>query len=218
MKLLIKTGLLLAILFASTFLIIRFLNLFNLEDIEGFLRNLQHVEPLVMAGIIIALLLVDLFIAVPTMSVIIFSGFALGTAGGTISSIVGLTISGSLGYLLSRKTGEKILLRISRKPADVAEAKAVFNANGPLLLLLCQAAPILPEVSSCLAGMSRMPYLRYLFWYLAGSIPYAIISAYAGSISSFDNPKPAIFTAIGLTTFLWVVYYIFKSLRKNEYI
>lgn len=215
MKLLIKTALVLALLFAGTFLITRFFNLLTLESIERFLHSLQYADPFLVAGVVITLLVVDLFIAVPTMTVIIFSGYSLGVAGGAFSSIIGLTISGSLGYLLSRRMGEKILLRITKNPAEIDKAKAIFQSNGPALLILCRAAPILPEISSCLAGLSKMPYLKYLIWYMAGSIPYAFISAYAGSISSFNNPKPAIFTAIGVTTFLWLIWYIYNYRRKK---
>lgn len=218
MKLLVKTAISLATLFACTFLVLRLFNLLNMENPESFLHDFQNFDPLLMAGIIIALLMIDLFFAVPTMTVIIFSGFAIGAVGGAISSVIGLAISGSVGYFLSRKTGEKILRLVSRKPSDVAEAKAIFHANGKIVLLLCRALPVLPEVSSCLAGITKMPYGRYLFWYLAGSVPYALISAYAGSVSSFNNPKPAIFTVIGLTTCMWVVWYIFRSRRrKKEY-
>lgn len=216
MKLLIKTALSLALLFASTFLILRYTNLVSLENIENFLLSVQDANPFMLAGIVIVLLVVDLFIAVPTMTVIIFSGYSLGVAAGALSSITGLLISGTLGYLLSRRIGEKVLLRISKKPQEIAEAKAVFKANGPVLLLLCRAAPMLPEISSCLAGLSKMPYLRYAGCYLAGSVPYAFISAYAGSISSFENPEPAIFTAIAVTSALLVVWYIYYRRRKNQ--
>ncbi|OEE59221.1 hypothetical protein A1OO_17770 [Enterovibrio norvegicus FF-33] len=48
-----------------------------------------------------------------------------------------------------------------------------------------------------------MKFLTFVLSWITVTLPYTIIAAYAGSISSLDNPKPAILTAVALTSFFW---------------
>ncbi len=53
--------------------------------------------------------------------------------------------------------------------------------------------------------------------YALGTIPYALIITYAGSISSLDNPKPAILAAIGISLTLWTGWYLLgRHARKKK--
>jgi len=49
-----------------------------------------------------------------------------------------------------------------------------------------------------------MPFSKFLVTWSISSVPYVLIASYAGSISSINNPKPAIYTTIGLSALLWV--------------
>jgi len=65
-----------------------------------------------------------------------------------------------------------------------------------------------------------MPLTKFATAWAASSIPYVLIASYAGSISTLDNPKPAIFTAIGLSLFFWTAWYVFRRLttvKNSEY-
>jgi len=84
------------------------------------------------------------------------------------------------------------------------------------VILLSRGSPILPEVSACMAGMTRMPLGKFLVLWLASSVPYAVIAAYAGSISSLDNPQPAIFAAIGLMSVLWISWLVVRRRGQNR--
>ena len=75
-----------------------------------------------------------------------------------------------------------------------------------MVLFVCQALPILPELSCTLAGISRMRFSRFFFGYAVGVVPFAFIVAYAGSISSPSNPGPAIYTAIGVSVALLLLW------------
>jgi len=75
--------------------------------------------------------------------------------------------------------------------------------------------PMLPEAVTCLAGMTRMPFGKYLLAWMISSIPYALIATYAGSISSLENPRPAIFSAIGISTWLWLGWFFYRRKMIN---
>jgi uncharacterized membrane protein YdjX (TVP38/TMEM64 family) len=69
---------------------------------------------------------------------------------------------------------------------------------GPFPLIVCRSLPILPEALSVLAGLGAMRAGQYYFHFTLGSVPFAVVMAYAGSISSFDRPWPALVTALGV--------------------
>ena len=78
MRQLIYLALGLALFFASTFLIIKMTGILSVEDIKLFLTEAHEVAPVYVALAVILLLVADLFIAVPTLTVTILPGFFLG--------------------------------------------------------------------------------------------------------------------------------------------
>ncbi|MEW8626338.1 MAG: VTT domain-containing protein [Candidatus Thiodiazotropha sp.] len=203
MKDLIKIMLVLAALFASTFIILKLSGLLTLDDIKAMLNAAQTIHPLYLASVVILLLFADLFIAVPTMTVSIMAGFFLGWPLGAAAAVTGLLLAGVSGYVISRIYGNRLLQRIYKDEARLAEIDDTFSRYGPVVLIVCRAMPILPEVSCCLAGATRMPFAKFITMFSLGTIPYALITTYAGSVSTVDRPTPAIITAIVLSLLLW---------------
>ena len=95
------------------------------------------------------------------------------------------------------------------------EAVSMFREYGAIVILLSRATPILPEVSACMAGMTRMPFWKFLALWLVTTIPVASIAAYAGSISTLEDPMPAILIIIGVTVFFWIGWFAFKIFSKK---
>ncbi len=95
--------------------------------------------------------------------------------------------------------------------------RQIFSLYGPAMLIVCRAMPILPEVSCCMAGATRMPFLKFFAMYSLGTIPYALITTYAGSISTLGQPTPAIMTAIIISLILWLAWYILgKRIHSSQ--
>ncbi|RNC85268.1 MAG: DedA family protein [Balneola sp.] len=219
MKALIKFVVLLGAFFTFTLLLFKVLGVLSVDDIKYWLEQAMTLSPWIVGSIIVLLLLVDLFIAIPTLSLTILSGFFLGLELGVFYSTLGMLGAGSLGYVISRFHGNKLLRFISKDQEQLDEMKRLFHQFGPFSLMLCRAAPMLPEVTSCLAGVTRMPYLKYLLFYLIGTLPYSIIAAYSGSISTVENPNPAIFTFLGIfggLTIIWMVFLYFNKQKLKK--
>ena len=153
----------LVLIFTLTLLLFKGLDVLSIEDIKHWLQEAQQLSPIWVGSLIIALLMVDLFIAVPTLSLTILSGFFLGLEMGLLFSSVGLMMAGSLGYLISRYHGAKLLTWVCKDESEQKGMIHLFQTLGPLSLLLCRAAPMLPEITSCLAGTTRMPYWKLPF-------------------------------------------------------
>ncbi len=220
MKALIKFVVLLGAFFTFTLVLFKVLGVLSVEDIRYWLEQAMTVSPWIVGLIIVVLMLVDLFIAIPTLSLTILSGFFLGMELGVFYSTLGMLGAGTMGYVISRFHGEKLLKFVSKDQDQIEEMRRLFTRFGPFSLMLCRAAPMLPEVTSCLAGVTRMPFWKYILFYSIGTIPYSIIAAYSGSVSTIDNPSPAIFTFIGIfggLSLIWAgfLYFNKKSLKKE---
>lgn len=215
MKELIRIICIFALCFITLFIIAKTTGILSLEQIETWLAQAKDASPITVAAIIIALLFMDLFITVPTLSLIMLSGYFLGYAYGALASITGLMITGCSGYALSYVFGGKLLHFLIKDQEKRDEMKKSFHRHGFILILLSRAVPMMPEICACLSGCTRLPFPRFLLAWSISTLPYVLIAAHSGSISSLDDPMPALFTAFGMTAFLWIGGYVFhRSKRK----
>lgn len=216
MKNLIKLFLILATFFASTFIVIKLTGVITVDDIKAWLEAAKTISPVYIAAIVALLLFADLFIAIPTLTVCLLSGYFLGFGAGALAAMMGVTFAGFAGYTLSRLFGPGILQKVVKDDEKVREMETIFNQHGFIMILLSRAMPILPESAACMSGITRMAIGKFSLAWVLASYPYAAIAAYAGSVSTIEDPKPAIFTAIGITTFFWIGWVIFSKYRGAE--
>lgn len=211
MRALTKLILTIAAFFASTFILIKMTGLFTIDDVTQWLKIANELNPIYLFLFIIILLFSDLFIAVPTLTITLLSGYFLGFEYGAMASIFGMLLAGFTGYYLSKKFGERILKKIIKSEIKRQEVISDFEKYGFTMILLSRISPILPEVSACLAGMTKMKFQTFALLWSLNTIPYALIISYSGSISSPSNPKPAIFTIIAIYAVLSLAWLISKK-------
>ena len=215
MKTLIRIMLIIATCFAATFLLTKFTGVLTIEQIKNWLIQAKELSPIYVGTLVALLLFADLFIAVPTLTIITLSGYFLGYTYGATSALVGIILTGVCGYILGSYYGDSILKFLVKDESKRSEAIHTFQQHGFVMILLSRAMPILPEVTACLSGMTRMAFSKFLIAWLISSVPYILIVAYAGSISSIDNPKPAIFTIISISILLWVAWFAYYHMKNK---
>ena len=216
MKTLLKVFFVLVAIFLTGFIVIKLTGVITTEDVRAWLNAAKSISPWAIGLTVIALLFADLLIAIPNLTVCILSGYLLGFELGALANVVGVSAVGLTGHLASRSVGRRLLERIVRNRDEIAQMETTFNRHGFIMIALSWAAPILPEASACLSGLSRMPLWRFMFAWALGAYPYAIIAAYAGSISSLEDPRAAIYAAIGLTAFFWTAWTVFLWWRRRS--
>lgn len=214
MKQLLLTAAVLAGVFGSTFLIANLTGLLTVDDIKNGLSAVDKANPLYVALIVAVVLFSDIFIAIPTLSVSILSGYFLGSMFGGLAAATGMMLAGIAGYLICWLYGPGLLLKIYKDEDNLNRMRVIFNEHGISVLLMCRAMPILPEVCCCLSGANRMPFLKFLFFYSSATVPYAFIASYAGSKSTLADPTPALMTAVAVSLTLWLCWFVF--LRRNS--
>ena len=210
MKTLLKVMLTLAAIFASTFILGRVLGILTEENVRTWLEFASTLSAATVIAVVIGLLFVDLFVAVPTLTIVILGGYFLGFEMGLLAAMIGSALAAFGGYAICRKWGESALGKVIRDADQRSEMRTAFMAHGPGMILLARAAPILPEVTACMAGITRMSLARFALFWCIGTLPYMGIAAYAGSVSTLDDPKPAIYAALGLYAVMWTGWFVYR--------
>ena len=215
MKPLIKVMLILGSIFALTFILGRVLGILTIENVKHWLELAQSVDPIWVAGTVIFLLFLDLFIAVPTLTITILAGFFLGFPAGATAALTGMSLAAFTGYTISSVWGDRVISLLVRNKNERLEMRETFGKSGPTMIILSRAAPIIPEVTACMAGATGMRLHSYALYFIISSLPYVLIAAYAGSISSTDSPQPAIYAVLLLYAVLWIGWYLFRQKTKK---
>ncbi|MCR9145045.1 MAG: VTT domain-containing protein [bacterium] len=217
MKGILKLFAILVGVFSTSFLLNSIYGWITPESVSASLEALRSSPnaTLWLACIVIGVLAIDSVLAVPTITTIILSGYFLGPIAGGLAASAGVLLAGMICFFGSRFGGDRFFNAIV-SPDEGARLKAWFESAGGLALLLSRSLPMLPEVLSCIAGMSGMRTASYLMLFAFGNIPFAFLAAWAGSRSSFEKPWPALLVGIGLPALAWIGWFAHKSFRKKQ--
>ena len=211
MKTLLKVMLTIALVFASTFVLGRLLGILTEDNVRAWLELASTLSAATVIAVVVALLFIDLFVAVPTLTIVILGGYFLGFEFGLLAAMLGSALAAFGGYAICRRWGESALALVVKDENERRAMREAFDAHGPVMILLARAAPILPEVTACMAGITRMPLPRFALFWIIGTLPYMGIAAYAGSVSTLDNPMPAIYAALGLYAVMWAGWFAYRK-------
>ena len=161
---------------------------------------------------VIGLLVSDLFLPIPATPVMSAAGYLYGTLIGGLVSAAGSFAAGMAGYGLCRAFGRNIALRLAGEK-ELAEHHTLFQRSGPWLVAASRWLPLLPEVISCLAGLTRMPLRVFAVSLACGAVPMGFVFAAIGAAGQ-DNPKLALTLSVIVPPVLWLAVRPF--LRKRS--
>ena len=160
----------------------------------------------------IGLLLVDLLLPIPGTIVMSALGAVYGFWLGGVLASVGSMLAGIFGYGVGRFFNEDTAKRwLGEK--DFERGKVMFAGRGAWVVAMSRAVPILPEVFSCMAGLLRMPFWKFLTALACGSIPMGFLFAWIGTIGR-DSPAWGIAFSIGVPAVLWGIAELFRRARR----
>lgn len=150
------------------------------EFTTNYLLKAEHAE---VAGMVILLLSVDVFLPVPSSVVGTGSSLLLGWKLGFLSTLTGLMLGSCLGFVvgyLFRQTFHH------RYFADSEFRQVSFDlANyGFLLLIALRGVPILAEMSVLAAGFHRFSFGRFMLAMIISNSILAAIHTYLGVIAA----------------------------------
>jgi uncharacterized membrane protein YdjX (TVP38/TMEM64 family) len=131
------------------------------------------------AGIGVLLLIADVFLPVPSSLVMIAFGRAFGVVIGGALSVFGTVGATAFGMLFGR-LGQSAFRRLISE-AEYQRAAQLLDSYGLLAVLASRPVPILAETVALVAGATGMSLGRGLLAATLGSLPAALLYAWAGS-------------------------------------
>ena len=151
---------------------------------------------------VVGLLMSDLFLPIPATPVMSAAGYLYGPLiGGTISA-VGSFAAGMAGYGLCRTFGRAIAARLAGED-ELSRHETLFQRSGPWLVAASRWLPLLPEVVTCLAGLTRMPLRIFATSLACGAVPMGFVFAAIGAAGQ-DRPKLALTLSLLVPPLLWL--------------
>ncbi len=176
---------------------------------EAFFSGFTSTAWLVADGLLVA----DLVLPIPATPIMAALGAVYGPLAGTAFAVIGSATAGIAGYWLAKACGNRGV-RFIADERELARFQAFFEAWGPYAVILSRALPIMPEVISILAGLSRMSFRKFLISLLAGTIPVAAVLAWSGHLSR-DHAWYAVLLATVLPAVLWPLVFRPFVIKSN---
>ena len=164
-------------------------------------------------AVAMGLLLIDLFL--PILGTVVMSalGLVYGWFLGGVLAALGSVGAGLLAYGLCRLLGRRAAYWLAGEKG-IAEGERLFRGEtGGWLVALSRWMPVLPEVVACMAGIAKMPFLRFLGALCAGSVPMGFVFAWIGHTGE-QQPGLALLLSAGLPPLIWGLFrWIYLRLR-----
>ena len=181
-----------------------------------------------LAGIVFAEtgLLVGLFL--PGDSLLFTVGVVAGAGGLNIVQICLLLVIASItgdqaGYFLGHRTGPKIFSRQDSrffKQEYVTHTQAFYAKHGGKTLIYAKFVPIVRSFAPFMAGVGRMPYLRFFSFNVFGGIGWVLSMTMAGyflgGIPLIQRNFEKVVIAIVVVSVIPVVIQVWQARRKSD--
>lgn len=188
-------------------------------------------------GIMLLIAIENIFPPIPSEVILTFGGFMtkrpnsqINIVGVIIFATIGSLIGALLLYFIGRLLNKEKLIKIVSgkigkilrlKPKDIEKADTWFDNKGNKTVFFCRFIPIVRSLISIPAGMSDMPFSKFLLYTVLGSTGWNTILVVSGSIvgekwesivTVFDNYTKIVL--ILLVILFIIVVTLFYNKRK----
>jgi uncharacterized membrane protein YdjX (TVP38/TMEM64 family) len=148
----------------------------DLEQVDQQLGNFPvWVAILVALGLLIA----DVVLPVPSSLIMIANGALFGLPMGALISLMGGFGASLVGYWLGRTGSPRLQKWIP--PSDLERGHRFFERWGSLSVIVSRPIPLISETVAVAAGICKLSFPKMAIYSLAGSLPAAILYAWAGA-------------------------------------
>ena len=162
----------------ATFVVIELLGVETLTDPEPLLGAERALAAVAGTG----LLIVDVFLPVPSSGVMLAHGALFGIFVGAGLSLFGSVGAFALGFGLGRGGARAVERLVSEE--ERGRADRLLRRWGVLAIVVTRPVPILAETTAFVAGTSSLGWRPSLVAALVGSLPAALLYAVAGALAA----------------------------------
>lgn len=186
-----------------------------------YLLNISNLGGLGVIIFIILGLLQSIVFLIPGEIFDISAGYIYGVFWGTVISLIGISIGGSIIFFTARKFELKWLVKPIEKKLDkdllgsIEKINEMDIKNKWALIFLVYLTPVLPkEIVTYILGSARINFRDYIIFSTIGRTPIIIISSYFGE--SLEALKKYILLAGILTICISIIYFYRSKKLLNK--
>ena len=147
-------------------------------------------------GIMFLIMIENVFPPIPSEIILCFGGFMTTTTkmtvlGVIIASTIGSLLGAIILYLVGRLLNKERLIKIVNgkigkilrlKAKDIEMADRWFDEKGNLTVFFCRFIPIVRSLISIPAGMSEMPFVKFMTLTTIGTVIWNTVLTILGSV------------------------------------
>lgn len=159
----------------------------------------------------VGLIAADIFLPVPSKPVMAALGILYGPLLGGALSAAGSILAGCAGYGLCRLLPARWSARVIG-PDAMASAHALFDRWGFAIIALSRWLPVLPELVTFVAGLTRLSFPRFFLALCAGSIPLGFLVATAAYLGR-ETPLLVLVLSAALPVLIWLGLRLMRRTR-----
>lgn len=146
------------------------------------------------AAVGVALLVVDVFLPVPSSAVMVAHGALFGVVGGALLSLAGGLGATMLGFFVGRRS--RALVDRSVGADDRAHAERLLARYGALAIVVTRPVPMLAETTAIVAGTSGLGWGPAALAGAAGNLVPALLYAIAGAVAASLASQTLVFGVV----------------------
>lgn len=189
-------------------------------------------------GILLLIMIENVFPPIPSEVILCFGGFMTTKTNltifgvvlaSTVGSILGAIILYFIGKILNKERLIKIVsgkigkvLRIKKK--DIEMADKWFDTKGAKTVFFCRFIPIVRSLISIPAGMSEMPFTKFLILTTLGTTIWNTVLTVLGSImgekwhivAEIIDKYASVVLILLIIVFIIGIVYFYKSRNKKS--
>jgi membrane-associated protein len=137
--------------------------------------------------------------------------------------IVAALLGDNVNYFLGRFVGEKVfdwkLTRKIVKRSYLEKAQAYYETHGGKTIIMARFIPIVRTFAPFTAGLSKMQYIKYLLFCIAGAILWVtgltLVGYYFGNLTWVKaNFEKVIFAIIGISVLPIIIAFVRSKVSK----
>jgi uncharacterized membrane protein YdjX (TVP38/TMEM64 family) len=150
----------------------------NQEAVRAWIEGLGAWGPV---AIILLEMIQALLAPIPGQAIEAVSGYLYGPWLGTLYPLIGMAIGSLITFLLARRFGRPLVIRLIGKQS-MDRMDDLVRRGGALFFFLIWLLPFAPDDLACVAaGLTSMPTRQFLILMLVGRLPGVFVSVWVGA-------------------------------------
>ena len=161
--------------------------------------------------VVVTALTADVFLPVPNGLTNTLAGASLGWALASFIVWIGLNLGAVFGYLVGRYAARPLAEKIVGRD-DLKKAEDSAKDIDVMGLILARPVPAFAELSTIAAGITKMPFKKFIYVMILSNIGVAVIFSGLGAAALSSGSSTLAF--FGAALFPALLYFMYRQLRN----